>query len=579
MKHKSHIMHYSLFVGMLVAMSPAIAGIRIGNASRTYADSYNQVNSIRMGTPGAVADQTNAAVGVSAQNVISAHPTNVAIASTSDDGTTDVDISQLPIRVANVTTARRFARGEMVGDANVATLESCARIYPDGEFEWNTPTVGVGSGGANTCVSVVEMRSVGGCENGNDCVLARANVASGDAVRCNISDFPEISYTNNVEKIVFPADSEPTVDDVIRVMNQEQKQNAGLKIAAGALIGGLAGNVIGKGDAGSDSLVGTGKGKMQGTAIGVLSGASLMAGNVYAGKVGGDVILSTGVNAAAGAVVGNIVGAAGSDSILRVEKCKINGSDDTCVLGYVEKSKSFDMADKTAFYNIQNEKTYQCDADKKNCSVINLINIRLEAEPAKELHALKSEKFSAITASPERRFHYDEKTQQMITGDDNNNENVWAKIASANESDGPRVRAMVPGFKEGTFGSKMADWYKWRSDNGKNAKVYGRDASNSSTELGDGFSIDNFTPVVKGADDGGIIDMHNRARMKSTLTGAGVGGAMGGFVAYQGAQSDIDERWVTASREYKDSLQKVYCISGRRFLGYYNDVIQIPSVK
>ena len=53
---------------------------------------------------------------------------------------------------------------------------------------------------------------------------------------------------------------------------------------------------------------------------------------------------------------------------------------------------------------------------------------------------------------------------------------------------------------------------------------------------------------------------------------------MGAFTAYQGAQNDIENRWVTAVREYNDSLQKVYCITGDRFLGYYNDDIYIPAL-
>ena len=78
------------------------------------------------------------------------------------------------------------------------------------------------------------------------------------------------------------------------------------------------------------------------------------------------------------------------------------------------------------------------------------------------------------------------------------------------------------------------------------------------------------------ATDGGIIDLGNKARLKSTLVGAGAGGALGAFSGYQGAQDDIEKRWVAAVREYKDSLQKVYCVTGSRFLGYYNDQVVIP---
>jgi hypothetical protein len=74
-----------------------------------------------------------------------------------------------------------------------------------------------------------------------------------------------------------------------------------------------------------------------------------------------------------------------------------------------------------------------------------------------------------------------------------------------------------------------------------------------------------------------MIDMSNKARLKGTLTGAGIGGAAGAFTAYQGAQSEIDERWVSAVRAYKDSLQKFYCGTGTRFMSFYNDIVVVPK--
>ena len=75
-----------------------------------------------------------------------------------------------------------------------------------------------------------------------------------------------------------------------------------------------------------------------------------------------------------------------------------------------------------------------------------------------------------------------------------------------------------------------------------------------------------------------MIDMDSKARLKGTLTGAGVGGAMGAFTAYQGAQSEIEQRWVSEVRAYKDSLQKVVCMTGNRFLSQYNDPVSIPPL-
>ena len=79
------------------------------------------------------------------------------------------------------------------------------------------------------------------------------------------------------------------------------------------------------------------------------------------------------------------------------------------------------------------------------------------------------------------------------------------------------------------------------------------------------------------ADDGGVVDLSNKARMKGTLTGAGLGAGMGAFSGYQGAQDDIQQRWLSAVREYKDSLQKIYCATGTHFLAQYNDMAMIPA--
>jgi len=86
-----------------------------------------------------------------------------------------------------------------------------------------------------------------------------------------------------------------------------------------------------------------------------------------------------------------------------------------------------------------------------------------------------------------------------------------------------------------------------------------------------------FNPLRVDADDGSLIDFNNKARMKGTLTGAGVGAGLGALTGYQGAQNDVEQRWLSAVREYKDSLQKIYCATGKRFLGYYNDAVIIPN--
>ncbi len=558
----------------------AQAGVRVGNLSRSYADSYGQVNNLRMGTVGG----TN--TGAAPQN------TGMPATGLNQSGggvTTAVDstgaVIELPVRVANADLAKRIGMGEKVGNVGIERLESCARIYPDGEFAWDTPTAGTGRGGAQTCVAVVEMRVVNADGRGGEAVVARANVAAGDSIRCNIADFPEYSYTEDAYKVEFPPDREPTMDDVVAQMNQEQKQNAGLKIAAGALIGGIGGNIAGKPERGSDSIIGGGKAKMTSTAIGALSGAAIMAGNSYAGKVGGDVILSTGVNAAAGGVMGNIM--ASGNSVLRVEKCMVNGVEQSCLWGVVSKTEKLDFGENDAYFvDIGNVNTgYKCTIKKDtssgaetyaNCVVTDLLNVRLEAAPSKTMEQLEKERFSVITSNLEKQFVLDN-DKKIISKGAIEGQPMLARVSSAETPVGEMLRALVTGVNDKAFGLTADDWSKMRGD--PKYKLMGRNADGNAYDIDTTqFTMDNFRPMTVDAEDGGIVDISNKARLKSTLTGAGIGGAMGGFVGYQGAKSDIDERWVSAVREYKDRLTGVYCITGKRYLSQYNDMIVLPSL-
>lgn len=563
MKKKTNIVNYSLFAalaGMMVM--PSYAAVRVTNSARGNAAAYNQANAMRG--------------QVQFQNQQYENTTTVSGQPPVSGAAFDGEI-KLPIRVANAALAQQIARGDTNAAIGVGNLESCANIYPNGEFAWDKPTLGMGAGGAGTCVAVVEMRGYQMGPGGTDLVLARANLASGDAVKCNISEFPEGSYTTDAMSIVFPADAEPTMDDVVQVMNDEQKKNAGIKIAAGTIIGGLAGNMAGKNEIGNDGLLGGGKHKTQGTLIGAVSGAALMAGNAYAGKTGGDVILSTGVNAAAGGVMGNMV--ASGDSVLRIEDCKIDDRETDCLWGMIITNTPLG-ADKTAFFNISdNSTTIVCDDNMKNCETQELVGIRLSAYPSKNIEEIGEVQFEEIMANENNQFHLvaDSAGKRMEpraggTG------GIYAQIESAGIPD-RQITAMIPDVKDKAFGMKKSDWRKWKASH-SNATIYGRTARGEKYNLPDGttYSLDDFYPMMVDAEDGGIIDLGNKARLKSTLVGAGAGGALGAFVGYQGAQSDIENRWVSAVREYKDSLQKVYCTTGNRFLGYYNDMIIIPHI-
>lgn len=574
----------------LLSGGHAAAAVRVGNASRSYAAGYQQVNAQR--------EQIAAAAAAAA--------TPTATTQSADAET------NLPVRVANRELAQKLSRGETDSRVSIETLDSCAMVYPNGEFAWDTPTVGNGAGGASTCVAVVELRGYQMGLDGSDAVLARANLAAGDAVKCNISDFPEFSYTADAAQVTFPADNEPTRADVVQVLNAEQKQNAGLRIAAGTVIGGLAGNAAGKNEIGSDSILGGGKHKTTGTIIGAISGAALMAGNAYSGKVAGDTILSTGVNAAAGSMIGNI--AASGDSVLRIEDCKIpsvtvakektttnanadnkvttdatannnaNADDKTaepqnknskCLWGVIRKGTA--LGDSHAYYNINEDGiTLVCKSDNTGCKRETLLNIELAAYPNKDIDAAAKKGFEKITADPAKQFYLTEKNE-MKNGADPDNSAMYAKISSATIATGTQIPAMIADVNDKAFGYKRSDWAKLKSDLSGHT-ILGRTSSGVGYALDGEYSISDFYPMMVDASDGGIIDFGNKARLKGTLIGAGAGGALGAYAGYQGAQSDIENRWVTAVREYKDSLQKIYCATGKRFLGYYNDEIVIPTM-
>lgn len=539
---KSRLVFLSIPAMLSVLPQMAAGAIRVGNLSRSYADAYNQVtaqNSV----------QTVGAPGVTATD------------------------PELPVRVANKTVAAAISRGDANAPTTINELEKCAAIYPNGKFAWDTPTVGLKTGAPATCVAIVEMRTRDS-KTGTDVVLARANLAAGDTVTCNISQFPESGYNiPNVENTIFPRDQEPTIDDVKRVMNDEQKKNAGLKIAAGTVIGGLVGNFTGKNDPGHDSALGTDKGKMRNTAIGALSGAALMAGSSYAGKVGGDIILSTGVNAAAGATIGNIM--ATGNAVMRIEECEIDGHQDNCLWGTVASTTPISSTE-TAFINLNTDATVVCNAAMQDCKT-------------EYLGALKFPEYETMDQAIEDRFlkiiqnpdlQYTMRNNAMTRGLSDSSQGAWVKLDSAGRL-GQSVPAMVAGVPNKTFGMKRSDWIKWRNNN-PNATIYGRSNTGKALPLatmanGNPYKLSDFNPIMQQADDGSLIDFGNRARTQGTLVGAGAGAGMGAFTAYQGAQSDIEDRWVTAVREYKDSLKTFYCFTGDRFLGHYNNSLTIPK--
>jgi hypothetical protein len=531
----------------LVAADCAFAALRVGNNSRSNAEAYQQFMNMQQ--------QGNAVVP----------DPNVEPATNA--------VENLPVRVASNDLAQRIVTGDSSAGIGMADLEACAMIYPSGNFAWAAPTAGYNINSPHTCVAVVELRQY--VDGITDPVLASANVAAGGSVECNISKFPEATYTNQVGSVVFPADNEPTLDDVIKTMNEEQKKNAGFKIAAGAVIGGIAGHF-----SGGKSVV-TGKRDSSGAVVGALAGAGIGAGSSYAGKVGGDMILSAGVNAAAGGIVGNMVG--GGDSILRIEECKdLTGATTTCLWGVLQNIKKIED-EKQGFFNITDHRIVVCDKiDEKDgaktfksCGPQPLIGLKFGDYYKSLEEGIADQNFLKIRSSASaEQFVLDETTKEMKLGAGDN----WVKISDGGYPENS-TNAMIPNFPNKTFGVKMTEWYKWRVDPFNASKeILARNGRGEASRLTKKWDMQSFYPLTIDASDGSIIDVSNRARLKSTMIGAGAGAGLGAFTAYQGAQDEIDLRWVSAVQEYKDSLQKFYCATGTRYLSQYNDIVVIPTM-
>jgi hypothetical protein len=527
----------------LVAADCAYAALRVGNNSRgNNAEAYQRFMNMQQ--------QSNPTVPDS--NIDPA--TNAA--------------ENLPVRVASNDLAQRIVTGDSSAGVGMTDLEACAMIYPSGNFAWAAPTIGYNVNSPHTCVAVVELRQY--VDGITDPVLASANVASGSSVECNISKFPEAGYTNQAGDVIFPADREPTMADVVKIMNEEQKKNAGFKIAASAVVGGLAGHF----SSGKSAV--TGKRDATGAVVGALAGAGIGAGSSYAGKVGGDMILSAGVNAAAGGALANMLG--GGDPILRIEDCEdLTGATTTCLWGVLQKVNKLDTNNKKGFFNIADHRIVVCDINQndgtfKSCSPQNLIGLKVGSYKSLE-EGIADQNFLKIrssTAVP--KYTLDETTKEMTAGGGDN----WIEILDGGFPDA-RVNAMIPNFPNKTFGMKMTDWYKWRASNTK-PTILTRNNRGEAGRLTDKWDVQSFYPLTIDASDGGIIDVSNRARLKSTMIGAGAGAGLGAFTAYQGAQDEIDLRWVSAVQEYKDSLQKFYCATGTRYLSQYNDIVVIPTM-
>lgn len=550
---RERICKISLFSAILACVStmPVDAAVKTKNSNRSYAGAYQQLNAM-YGQQGYATETTTAAV------------------------------ANLPVMVTDEKLANSIVNNE-VGAPSVSDLEACSMIYANGDFKWGTPEYGINRD--PQCIAVVELRDAN-----TNAVLASTTVGAGQSIKCNIDSFPGGSYNMSaLSRVELPADTAPTMEDVVAVMNEEQKQNAGLKIAAGAIIAGVAGNLLAKQDTSKtgDSKIplGTGKNQLLDTAVGAATGAGIMAASSYTGKVAGDTIKSTAVNAASGMLIGNMMaGANGGDSVITTTKCSVNGIEHDCVVGNYETYGEEIRSKDDEFYIVKpdgsglrlcefkNEK-YTCTSESQGIGGIQIktkeySQTSVPLEEYKKIGAEVLEKWKPAESHPDL-FEKDNSQQ--------GNENMYFEVVKAKKVIGTKHAYAV---FENTKLNKAFGYKTWDELKSKNPKIYNRYVGGGVGDLIENEdALNNFKPSFRDADDGALIDLSNQARAKGTIVGTAAGGALGGFAGYQGAQTEVSERWVSALREYEDSLSNFVCTTGARFLSKYNDYADIPALK
>ncbi len=548
---RERICKISLFSAILACVStmPVDAAVKTKNSSRSYAGAYQQLNAMY------------------GQQAYATDPTTAAVAN-------------LPVMVTDEKLANSIVNNE-VGAPSVSDLEACKMIYVNGNFKWGTPEYGINRD--PQCIAVVELRDAN-----TNAVLASTTVGAGQSIKCNIDSFPGGSYNMSaLSRVELPADAAPTMEDVVAVMNEEQKQNAGLKIAAGAIIAGVAGNLLAKQDTSKTNdgkiPLGTGKTQLLDTAVGAATGAGIMAASSYSGKVAGDTIKSTAVNAASGMLIGNMMaGANGGDSVIATTKCSVNGIEHDCVVGNYETYGAEIRSKDGDFYIVKPDGSGLKQCNSKNiCTPPDKIkrigNIVIKTESGqKTLDEYKKDK---DVSSIERWIPSKTGTMNEFEKDTSQtgNDDMYFKIVSAQEIENTKHAYAV---FENTKLNKAFGYKTWDELKSKNPKIYNRYVGGGVGDLiAEDDALNNFKPSLRDADDGALIDLSNQARAKGTIVGTAAGGALGGFAGYQGAQTEVSERWVSALREYEDSLSNFVCFTGGRFLSKYNDYADIPALK
>ena len=533
---------------------PADARVNVKSTNRpTKADAYNQIAQIQY-------QQQYAA-----QNAVTANTAE-----------------SLPVVVEDKTLAESILNNTSE-TIDVADLEACSMVYPNGTFKWAVPESGIRQNQSAQCVAVIELRDAT-----SGTVLATTTLAAGDMMKCNIDSFPQSGWLSSLESVILPADEAPTLQQVESIMNEEQKQNAGFKIAAGAIVAGLAGNILAPKDTGNDKLFGTNPTALTSTAISAAAGAGLMAASTYSGKVAGDTIKSTAVNAASGMVIGNMMaGAEGGESVLNVVKCKPKGGNESdCVVGVVTQKtgktfmEDYTKKQKSVYVHSTSHNVFVCDEKGKNCGseTSKFIGINVEATYGEQIPLVNMTQEQNQRVA---RYKYaSDDPKALVSAESGTGDDIFYKVTDAVLTDGSRTHAYA------VCSQKVPAKATWNGTNNPVksfcSEYYFRDTATGAadTQINEtNKELYEFEPSTRDASDGGLIDLTNQGRIKGTLTGTAVGGALGGFAGYQGAQDEVTQRWLSEQRTYTDSLSNFYCATGNRFLAQYNSYAEIPEYK
>ena len=545
-----------------------------------------------------------------------------------------VDMSPLPVRLMN-----RDPDWEMIVRSGLTTpslpdLQNCQMMFSGmAETVWGDSDV-PGVTRENECLTVVQLRTMGANAHQmgpNDRILAVAHVATGSHFLCNIDSFPPSGFTAHVMDVEFPPDAPPTEAQVLEVMNQEQRQNAGMRTAIGAIAGGAAMFMLGSGDTAGE--------RVRDVAIGAGVAGGLTAASANMDFVAGQTVMAAGMHAATGAVVGNIAAGmhGGGRRNLVLNECLDSdgrGTGQQCLWGSVHiggyqlgdanchgvvagddvttarpardgETCFFDPLRRIAICDSLITGTPPSVAPRANAPDRNhfrrATGLSVRAVANRQVNTATELQWNELIAGTptvtqvsticfrEEEGNFIEDTTACPAGSNNGR---FFQILAAGEPQnmvnavcgGSRQNAMIQGTNlGGGFNPTGVRESEFNRDTvGGTIVARNNQGRITGAEIGWGTDQDTlrqtFTPLTMGAEDGDALDFGNQARFTATVAGAGAGAALGGLGARTEALTAVQLRWVEELERYEAMTRRFYCISGTRFLGDYNMPVIIPQL-